>query len=91
MPSTHSWHEAKTVLLALGYHQTITKDERVIYVSGEDKVVLQKSNKLDVAYILILCNHLDMKYIDFLKIYQREYERVSRDRQASKRGSAPEK
>ena len=78
MPSSHSWHEAKTVLNALGYRQLITRDERKIYVSGEDKVVIQKSNKLDVAYILVLCRHLEIKYIDFLKIYQREYDRMGK-------------
>ena len=49
-----------------------------MFVSGEDIVIVQKSNKLDVAYILVLCKHLELKYIDFLKIYQREYGRMSK-------------
>lgn len=84
MPSSHSWHEVKTVLVALGYRQVISRDTRIIYAAGEDRLVIQKSNSLDIAYILILCHHLEIKYIDFLKIYQREYERVSKDRDASK-------
>lgn len=84
MPSSHSWHEVKTVLLAIGYRQTITRDERLIYVSGEDRIVLQKSNKLDITYLAILCDHLGIKYIDFLKIYQREYDRIAKERKKTK-------
>jgi hypothetical protein len=84
MPSHHSWHEIKTVLLALGYRQHATGDDRIIYKNGEDNIVIQKSNKLDVTYVLIVCQLLDIKYIDFLRICEREYARIAKQREVSK-------
>ena len=83
MPSSHNWNELHTVLLALGYRQEITQDERLIYVNGEDRVVLQKLNNFDLAFVLVFCQHVGIKYMDFLKIYQREYERQNRKKDKS--------
>ena len=75
MPSYHNWHEVVTVLGALGYKQVSTQDERLIYENGEDVIVVQKENRLDVAYILTFCKQVGIKYMDFLKIYEKEYAR----------------
>jgi hypothetical protein len=78
LPSFHNWNELHVVLLALGYRQVITKDERIIYKHGEELLMIQKLNKLDVTYILTVCSIVDIKYMDFLNIYEREYARRKR-------------
>ena len=84
MPTFHNWHEIQTVLFALGYRQEISGDQRLIYTNGVDRLILQKLNKIDVAFVLILCRQLGIKYVDFLKIYAKEYERQNRRNQLSK-------
>lgn len=79
MPIYHTWNELHVVLLALGYRQVITKDERMIYVSGNDKIVIQKLNELDIAYVLTFCKQVGIKYLDFLKIYKKEYDQQQRN------------
>ena len=50
----------------------------MIYTNGTDKIVIQKLNELDIAYVLTFCKKIDMKYLDFLKIYKKEYDRQQR-------------
>lgn len=78
MPSYHTWHELHTVLIALGYNQVITRNDRLVYVHGQDKMVIQKLNKLDVAYVLVFCREVGIRYMDFLNIYEKEYERQNK-------------
>jgi hypothetical protein len=54
-PIFHSWNELHKVLLARGWRQVITHDERIAYTNGIRNVVLQKSDKLDIVFVTNFC------------------------------------
>ena len=73
----HNWWQFHTVLLKLGYRQVKDYNNEVLYYEGSfnDKIVILKSDKLDLIYTHRVLRKIGIDY----KLFTRLYEESAKD------------
>lgn len=74
MTNSHNWKQITKVLEKLGYNSVSSYDKGFLYYGHpqlQNKVVVQKSNKLPMQYVNALLQTINLKYEYFSPLIRR--------------------
>jgi hypothetical protein len=69
----HNWNQIHKGLLALGFQQVITHNDKLYYKKDEYEAMLFRSNHVDMDVVKAMCEHINVSYDYFVDMYKQSY------------------